>query len=141
MILIDLVAEERGKLVRLLRRSLSARLGVRDRAEARAVGERGKDFVLVRWAEGVWGVSGPKRRDVLRPGPMEIRAVLVAARTTLLFREMPTRALASKIRPQSPVLQISKANATEMRCLRSSEPQQPAFVSRLWPLWHATLLQ
>ena len=40
--LIDLVAEERSKLVRLLRRSLSARLGVRDRAEARAVGERGK---------------------------------------------------------------------------------------------------
>ena len=89
MILIDLVAEERCKLVRLLRRSLAARLGVRDRAEARAVGKRGKDFVLVRWAEGVWGVSGPKRRDVLRPGPMEIRAVLVAART-ITFRILLT---------------------------------------------------
>ena len=88
MILIDLVAEERCKLVRLLRRSLAARLGVRDRAEARAVGERGKDFVLVRWAEGVWGVSGPKRRDVLRPGPMEIRAVLVAARTNPITQKI-----------------------------------------------------
>ena len=81
VILIDLDVQERCNLVRLLRRSRAARLGVRDRAEARAVGKRGKDFVLVRWAEGVWGVSGPKRRDVLRPGPMEIRAVLVAART------------------------------------------------------------
>ena len=43
MILIDLNVEERGNLVRLLRRSLSARLGVRDRADARAVGERGMD--------------------------------------------------------------------------------------------------
>ena len=52
-------------------------------AESAAVGERGKDFVLVRWAEGVWSALGPVRRDVLRPGirgPMEIRAVLVAAR-------------------------------------------------------------
>ena len=88
VILIDLVAEERSKLVRLLRRSLAARLGVRDRAEARAVGKRGKDFVLVRWAEGVWGVSGPKRRDVLRPGPMEIRAVLVAARTNPITQKI-----------------------------------------------------
>ena len=51
MILLDLDAQERGNLVRLLRRSLSARLGVRDRAEARAVGERGKG-VQVFWADG-----------------------------------------------------------------------------------------
>ena len=68
MILIDLNVEERGNLVRLLRRSLSARLGVRDRADARAVGERAKVKVVVRWAEGVWGALGPVRRDVLRPG-------------------------------------------------------------------------
>ena len=42
MILLDLDAQECGNLVRLLRRSLAARLGVRDRAEARAVGERDK---------------------------------------------------------------------------------------------------
>ena len=93
MILIDLNVEERGNLVRLLRRSLSARLGVRDRADAGAVGKRGKDFVLVRWAEGVWGVSRPKRRDVLRPGPMEIRAVLVAARTIEPFTDKLTISL------------------------------------------------
>ena len=46
VILIDLVAKERCKLVRLLRRSLAARLGVRDRAEARAVGERGKSVLV-----------------------------------------------------------------------------------------------
>ena len=51
VILIGLVAEERSKLVRLLRRSLAARLGVRDRAEARAVGERDK-AVQVFWADG-----------------------------------------------------------------------------------------
>ena len=44
--------------------------------------------MLVRWAEGVWGVSGPKRRDVLRPGPMEIRAVLVAARTNPITQKI-----------------------------------------------------
>ena len=46
-----LAAEERANLVRLLRRSRAARLGVRDRAEARAVGERGKG-VQVFWADG-----------------------------------------------------------------------------------------
>ena len=51
VILIDLLAEERSKLVRLLTRSLSAHLGVRDRAEARAVGERDK-AVQVFWADG-----------------------------------------------------------------------------------------
>ena len=45
VLLIDLDVEERGNLIRLPRRSLSARLGVRDRAEARAVGERGEGVV------------------------------------------------------------------------------------------------
>ena len=76
VILIDLVAEERGKLVRLLRRSLSARLGVRDRAEARAVGERDQIVVLVWWAEGVWSALGPVRRDVLRPGARRLLRLL-----------------------------------------------------------------
>ena len=51
VLLIDLDVQERCNLVRLLRRSLAARLGVRDRAEARAVGERDK-AVQVFWADG-----------------------------------------------------------------------------------------
>ena len=51
VLLIDLDVEERGNLIRLLRRSLAARLGVRDRAEARAVGKR-DEAVQIFWADG-----------------------------------------------------------------------------------------
>ena len=89
VILIDLVAEERCKLVRLLRRSLAARLGVRDRAEARAVGERDK-AVQVFWADG----------------------------------DFCSR------------LGLSRANRGA-----PARDERPRGWLRLWPLWHATLLQ
>ena len=72
MILIDLDVEERSNLVRLLRRSLSARLGVRDRAEARAVGERGKGVQVPLGEVGSYTYLVSRRRPWLPRSPRSI---------------------------------------------------------------------
>ena len=83
MILIDLVAEERCKLVRLLRRSLAARLGVRDRAEARAVGERDKAVQVFR-ADGDFCSRlglGRANRGCIASSPLASSLAAVNSRT------------------------------------------------------------
>ena len=90
-------------------------------AESAAVGERGKDFVLVRWAEGVWSALGPVRRDVLRPGirgPMEIRAVLVAARAIGPVARSPR---ASREDPARPRARVGRRAAESLGSLRRPE--------------------
>ena len=65
-------------------------------------------------------MSGPKRRDVLRPGPMEIRAVLVAARTIEPVARSPRASCEDPARPRS---RVGRCAAECLGSLRRPERQ------------------